>query len=145
MDPSIRMRRPLIELLRAPRTGKGGTHPGIPQPPRESDVEFLCLVACLASAGRAVVGCPAPLEARPMTRFEIYLRSLLRRAGLTRALRFHWALRNRWHARRYRASRPEKLEVGVDGWKAEMLVGSAGEYTMLRSKKEDYALVRLLG
>jgi FkbM family methyltransferase len=79
-----------------------------------------------------------------MTRFEIWLRSWLRRTGLTRLLRVHWELRARWHRHQYRSSRPTHFEIGVDGWTGTMLVGSEGEYTMLRSKKEDYALVRVL-
>lgn len=80
-----------------------------------------------------------------MTRFEIWLRSWLRRTGLTRLLRAHWEVRSRWHRHQYRSERPTQFEIGVDGWTGTMLVGSEGEYSMLRSKKEDYALVRVLG
>jgi FkbM family methyltransferase len=80
-----------------------------------------------------------------MTRFEIWLRSWLRRTGLTRVLRAHWELRSHRHRLEYRHSRPTSFQIGVDGWTGTMLVGSEGEYTMLRSKKEDYALVRVLG
>src|SRR4030095_1608148 len=118
MDPSIRMRRPLIELLPCPANREGWHAPRVSAAPAgiHREISQSRRLPCIGRPGcRRVSGSP---EARPMTRFEIYLRSLLRRAGLNRALRFHWALRNWWYARLYRASRPEKLEVGVDGWKA---------------------------
>jgi len=80
-----------------------------------------------------------------MKHLEIRLRSFARKLGLTRLLRAHWGWRAKWHRRQYERTRPGQIVLGVDGWQATMLVGSAAEYSMLRSKKEDYALLRLLG
>jgi FkbM family methyltransferase len=79
-----------------------------------------------------------------MTRFEIVLRSKLRKAGITRWLRPQGNLRRALHRQEYRWSRPARLPTTVAGHTATLLIGGEQEYLMVRSKVEDHRLVGLI-
>src|SRR5882724_3874475 len=77
-----------------------------------------------------------------MTGLEILVRSTLRRTGLLRILSgFPGTVRSRRYRSEYLRERPRRIDVQLPPWSASMLVSSEDEYTLLRSKREDYKLM----